>query len=103
MAFADGSSLARFRDGTTLRRDPSRGHVLAEAPDFPSIALDLAVDRASRRHARGLKVPVACGGERTRVRLALPDGTSVVTSYNPRVTSETRGKLSIVRPDLTEV
>lgn len=95
--------LARFRDGTTIRRDPTRGHVLVEAPAFASAALDLAVDRASRRHARGLKVPVACGGERARVRLALPDGTSVVASYNTRVTSETRGKLSIVRPDRTEV
>lgn len=38
-----------------------------------------------------------------RCRVAMPDGTQVVCTYNTRVTSEVRGKLVAVRPDKTEL
>jgi hypothetical protein len=49
------------------------------------------------------QVPVATGGERLRMRLALPDGTKVTCTYNTRVTSEVRGKIVVLRPDFTEI
>jgi hypothetical protein len=48
-------------------------------------------------------VPVATGGERIRMRLALPDGTKVTCTYNTRVTSEVRGKVVVQRPDNSEI
>jgi hypothetical protein len=56
VSFPDGSRLATFRDGTTIRTDPTRGHVLVECQGFPSAHLDLAVGRMARMHARGEKV-----------------------------------------------
>jgi len=102
--FSDGSTLARFRDGTSIRTAPSREHVLVEnASAFPAIWRDCTVDATASKHARGEKVPVATGGERIRMRLALPDGTKVTCTYNTRVTSEVRGKIVVLRPDFTEI
>jgi len=104
VTFRDGSTLARFRDGTTIRQDPTKVHVLVEnSSGFPSVLLDCAVDRTARKHARGEKVPVSTGGERIRTRVALPDGSKVLCTYNTRVTSDVRGKLVLVCPDFSEV
>ena len=103
VTFSDGSTLARFRDGTTIKSDPARAFVLVEAPGYPSIHVDVDIDKTARHHSRGVKVPIAKGGERMRNRLALPDGTTVSTTYNTKVTSKVRGKVVVVRPDLSEI
>ena len=54
--YPDGARMALFHDGTSIRTDPTKGHVLVESPDFPSLYLDLAVDLTARKHARGEKV-----------------------------------------------
>jgi len=54
--YPDGARMALFRDGTSIRTDPTKGHVLVESPGFPSLYLDLAVDLTARKHARGEKV-----------------------------------------------
>lgn len=54
--YPGGARMALFRDGTSIRTDPTKGHVLVESPGFPSLYLDLAVDLTARKHARGEKV-----------------------------------------------
>ena len=54
-------------------------------------------------HAQGHQVAVAKGGERIRCRVALPDGSRVVATYDTSVTATVRGRLALLRPDRTEI
>ena len=77
--------------------------VLVEAPGFASVEIDAEIQHTAVHHARGVQVPVSKGGERVRVRLALPDGGRVLTTYNTKVTATVCGKLVCLRPDGTEI
>ena len=101
--FADGATLARHDDGTTIRVAPDGAVVLVEAPGFAAVEVDVAIDATAHAHASGVPVPIAKGGERVRVRVALPDGGRVATTYDTSVTATTRGRLALLRPDCTEV
>lgn len=108
--YHDGTIVTRHADGTTIRTSPSgvqsvggAGSVMVEADGYASVTFDVGIDTTARAHSRGEKVPIAKGGERVRNRLAMPDGTRVVTTYNTKVTSKVRGKVAVVRPDLTEI
>jgi len=144
VVYKDGSKLAKFDDGTTIRTSPNHANiinsndnntsntttntttntnnnnnnnnnnenggsvgvgqfVLVEAKGFASVWIDKHVDKLAAAHSRGEKIPVSHGGEKIRTRIALVDGTRILTTYNTRITSDVRGKIILVRPDLTEV
>ena len=77
------------------------GKPKATPPEFVGALFD-----ASRKQGGvwgDVPVPIAKGGERVRVRVALPDGGRVATTYDTSVTATTRGRLALLRPDCTEV
>lgn len=64
---------------------------------YPTMEIDLEIDRMCRDHSRGLQVPIAKGGERVRSRLAMSDGTAILIKYNTRVTAQYNGSLRVVK------
>lgn len=64
---------------------------------YPTVEMDLEIDRMCRDHSRGIQVPIAKGGERVRSRLALADGTAILIKYNTRVTAQYNGSLRVVK------
>jgi hypothetical protein len=92
-----------FLSSLFIAQSPNRNFVLVESNGYASVWIDKHVDKTATAHSRGEKVPVSHGGEKIRNRIAFNDGTRILTTYNTRITSEVRGKLILVRPDLTEV
>ena len=89
---------ATFPDGTTIQTGGA-AVVFVSKPGLPSVEVDLDIDRMSFRHAQGLQVPIAKGGERVRARVALQDGSALMIKYDTRITSATNGSLKLVRRD----
>lgn len=87
----------RFPDGTIMTSQLQRNLLYIEKPMHPSIEVDVAVDKTSRKHAMGQQVPIALGGERVRSRIAMPDGSAVFIKYNTTVTAQYNGSIKIVR------
>ena len=52
---------------------------------------------------RGIKWPSRKAARRIRCRVALPDGSRVVATYDTSVTATVRGRLALLRPDRTEI
>ena len=94
----DSLREATFPDGTTIQSGGAAVVFVSKA-GLPSVEVDLDIDRMSFRHAQGLQVPIAKGGERVRARIALPDGTALLIKYDTRITSVTNGSLKLVRRD----
>ena len=99
--FADGVVLAVHHDGTEIRSFEQ--HVIVEAPGFAAVEVDREIDATAMLHAQRHQVAVAKGGQRMRVRVALPDGTRVVGTYDTSVTASIRGRLALLRTDRTEI
>ena len=87
----------RFPDGTAMKTQHQRNLLLIEKRSYPSIEVDVEVDKTCRKHAMGLQVPIAMGGERVRSRIAMPDGSAVFIKYNTKVTAQYNGSIKIVR------
>jgi hypothetical protein len=87
----------RFPDGTRTVTHLKTNAVFVEKMDLPSIEYDVGVDQVSKKHSMGLQVPIAKGGERTRCRVAMPDGTAVFIKYNTKVTAKYNGSIKLVR------
>jgi hypothetical protein len=87
----------RFPDGTIMTTQLQRNLLFIEKPMHPSIEVDVAVDKTSKKHSMGLQVPIALGGERVRSRIAMPDGSAVCIKYNTKVTAPCNGSIKIVR------
>lgn len=79
--YPDGTKLILFPDHTQFIVQPSIGMLsISRGKGWPEIEIDMDVDGMCRSHAQGLEVPINKGGERVRVRVALPDGTSLLVS-----------------------
>mmetsp|Transcript_28071 Transcript_28071/g.47448 ORF Transcript_28071/g.47448 Transcript_28071/m.47448 type:complete len:1685 (+) Transcript_28071:109-5163(+) len=87
----------RFPDGTRTMTHLKTNTVYVEKADLPSVEYDVGVDDVSKKHSMGLQVPIAKGGERTRCRVAMPDGTAVFIKYNTKITAKYNGSVKIVR------
>ena len=99
--FEDGVVLAKHADGTIIRT--CEHHVIVECPGLAAVEIDTDIDATAAAHAQGHQVAVAKGGERIRCRVALPDGSRVVATYDTSVTATVRGRLALLRPDRTEI
>lgn len=88
---------ARFPDGTRSITHLKTNAVFVEKASLPSIEYDVSVDQVSKKHSLGLQVPIAKGGERTRCRVAMPDGTAVFIKYNTKITAKYNGSIKLVR------
>jgi len=87
----------RFPDGTRMITHLAQNIVFIEKPTFPSIEIDVEIDRVSKKHSLGLQVPIALGGERVRSRVAMPDGSAIFVKYNTKVTAQYNGSIKVVR------
>lgn len=87
----------RFPDGTVMTTQLQRNLLYIEKSTYPSIEIDVAVDKTSKKHSMGSQVPIALGGERARSRIAMPDGSAVFVKYNTKVTAQYNGSIKIVR------
>lgn len=51
-----------------------------EKSDWPSVEIDLEIDYTAMKHAQGCIVPINKGGNRTRMRIGMNDGTAIFVS-----------------------
>ena len=109
-AFEDGRLIVRssdglkevfYPDGTVLITHPEGSLVYASKEGLPSMEVDTELDRISGDHSKGIKVPLAKGGDKVRMRIALPDGSAAMIKYDTRITSKVNGSLKLVRRDRT--
>ena len=92
-----GAQIVRFPDQTQYLVQPSIGMVfLTRGRGWPTVEIDNEIDSVSRSHSLGLEVPINKGGDRTRLRLALPDGSAIFVKYDTRVTAKTNGSLKLI-------
>lgn len=69
----------------------------SEKDGLPHVEVDCNVDSISRKHAAGMKIPIALSGDSVRSRIALVDGTAVFVKYNTKVTALYNGSIKLVR------
>jgi hypothetical protein len=98
-AYHDGRVIALHEDGlrevyypdtTRIVTHASGAVVYVTKDDTPSVEVDVEVNDVSRDHAKGIKVPIAKGGDRVRVRVSLPDGTAAMVSKQAIITHQSQ-------------
>ncbi|CAM9323251.1 unnamed protein product, partial [Discosporangium mesarthrocarpum] len=124
VVYPDGVMVTRHEDGTVqrwipgegnnIRGDPTAegvrgqgrrrgGRVLVECPGFAAVEVDVEIQDVCSMHARGQKVAITKGGNRVRLRTALPNGGMSLVTYDTRITSRVCGRIIYLHPDHTEV
>lgn len=93
----DGLQQVIYPDGTKLSTHANGNIVYMEKEGLPYVEVDCNVDGISRKHAAGLKIPIALSGDSVRSRIALVDGTAVFVKYNTKVTAQYNGSIKLVR------
>jgi hypothetical protein len=88
-----------FPDGTRITTHQSGEVVFIDFPGYPSLEIDVEIDKISRMHSKGHTVPIAKGGDKIRTKVAMPDGTAVMIKYDTRVTSTYNGSIKAIRRD----
>jgi hypothetical protein len=102
--YRDDTRVILFPDQTKYVVQPKIGMVnISRSKGWPTIEIDSEVDAVSRSHCQGLEVPINKGGERVRLRVAMPDGLAVVVKYDTRVTAKTNGSLKVVSRTRTSI
>lgn len=89
----------RFPDGTRIVTHLLKNTVYIEKinSQYPTVEIDVNIDKICRKHSRGEQVPIALGGERIRSRISMSDGTAILIKYNTKVTAQYNGSLKVVR------
>lgn len=65
--------------------------------------VDVEIEEMCSKHARGEPVTITRGGNRVRLRAAMPNGGATLVTYDTRVTSQVCGRVICVHSDNTEV
>lgn len=65
--------------------------------------VDVEIEDMCSKHARGEPVTITRGGNRVRLRAAMPNGGATLVTYDTRVTSQVCGRVIYVHSDNTEV
>ena len=99
----DGLREVYYLDGTKMVTHPEGSIVYVTKDGLPSLEVDTVLDRISSDHSKGIKVPLAKGGDKVRLRAVLPDGSAAMIKYDTRITSKVNGSLKIVRRDRTVI
>lgn len=94
----DGSRATYHVDGTSMFTNGSKSHVLVKKAGFADVSIDIAVNLAAQRHARGERVAVTKGGLRTRSTVDVYDGTRIEVGYNTKVIAQVNGRVTIRKP-----
>lgn len=94
----DGSRATYHTDGTRMFTNARRTHVLVTKAGFADVCVDIVVNVAAQRHARGERVAVAKGGLRTRATVAVYDGTRIQVGYNTKVVAQVNGRVTTWKP-----
>ena len=97
----DGLREVSYADGTRFVTHPEGSLVFVSKNGLPSLEIDTDLDRISGDHSKGIKVPLAKGGDKVRLRIVLPDGSAAMIKYNTCITSKVNGSLKLVRRDRT--
>ena len=97
----DGLREVSYMDGTRVVTHPEGSLVFVSKDGLPSLEMDTGLDRISGNHSKGIKVPLAKGGDKCRLRIALPDGSAAMIKYDTSITSKVNGSLKLVRRDRT--
>lgn len=92
-----------FPEGTRVVTHQSGEVISIDRYGHPKLEIDAEIDSISRRHSRGFKVPIAKGGDKTRTKMVLPDGTAVLIKYDTKVTSTYNGSVKAIRRDKSVV
>jgi hypothetical protein len=111
--FKDGRIITQYSQGSFVTIFPDRSQFLynnnvgllniTRGDGWPSVEVDCEVDSMCRSHCRGLEVPINKGGERVRLRTALPDGSALLMKYDTKVTAKTNGSLKYVSRNRTSL
>jgi hypothetical protein len=97
----DGLRELYYPDGTRIVTHPEGSLTFVSKVGLPSLEVDTEQDRVSTEHSRGIKAPLAKGGDKVRLRIALPDGSAGMIKYDTRITSDVNGSIKLVRRDRT--
>jgi hypothetical protein len=65
-----------FPDGTRVVTHASQAVAVITKDSLPTVEVDLEINEISRDHSMGIQIPIAKGGDRVRIRVALPDGSA---------------------------
>jgi hypothetical protein len=93
----DGLRDVYFPDGTRFATQSAGNMLLIEKIGYPRLEVDLEIDRMSYDHSKGKVIPLAKGGDRTRTKISMPDGSAVFIKYDTRITSAYNGSVRVVR------
>ena len=99
--YRDGLREVHFPDGTRITTHQDGNMVFISKEGLPPVEVDTEHDRVSSAHSKGVKAPLAKGGDKIRVRVALPDGSAAMIKYDTRITCSVNGSIKMVRRDRT--
>lgn len=93
-----GARATYHTDGTCMRTNSAKTHVVVSKPGFADVSIDMDVNVTAMRHARGERVAVTKGGLRVRSTVDVYDGTRIALSYNTKVIAQVNGRVSVRKP-----
>ena len=82
--YKDGTKVISMEDGTLISSTPSGEKVIITCIGFATIEIDTAFSAMATSHSLGQRIALSQGGNFTRSKICMPDGTVTEIQYDTR-------------------